>query len=90
MSEEWDDDGWDDPEPIIEVRKINVDITTISQKELLTIEEAMTVCLDRKLEKLNLLLKMMNVYKWVTVYSLMIDITPYWILSKQSRRLVWI
>jgi hypothetical protein len=63
MSEEWDDDGWDDPEPIIEVRKINVDITTISQKELLTIEEAMTVCLDRKLEKLNLLLKMMNVYQ---------------------------
>ena len=62
MSEEWDDDGWD-PEPIIEVRKINVDITTISQKELLTIEEAMTVCLDRKLEKLNLLLKMMNVYQ---------------------------
>lgn len=63
MSEEWDDDAWDDPEPIIEVRKINVDITTISQKELLTIEEAMTVCLDRKLEKLNLLLKMMNVYQ---------------------------
>ena len=63
MSEEWDDDGWDDPEPIIEVRKINVDITTISQKELLTIEEAITVCLDRKLEKLNLLLKMMNVYQ---------------------------
>ncbi len=63
MSEEWDDDGWDDPEPIIEVRKINVDITTISQKELLTIEEAMIVCLDRKLEKLNLLLKMMNVYQ---------------------------
>ena len=63
MSEEWDDDGWDDSEPIIEVRKINVDITTISQKELLTIEEAMTVCLDRKLEKLNLLLKMMNVYR---------------------------
>lgn len=63
MSEEWDDYGWDDPEPIIEVRKINVDITTISQKELLTIEEAMTVCLDRKLEKLNLLLKMMNVYQ---------------------------
>jgi hypothetical protein len=63
MSEEWDDDVWDDPEPIIEVRKINVDITTISQKELLTIEEAMTVCLDRKVEKLNLLLKMMNVYQ---------------------------
>ena len=63
MSEEWDDDGGYDPEPIIEVRKINVDITTISQKELLTIEEAMTVCLDRKLEKLNLLLKMMNVYQ---------------------------
>ena len=63
MSEEWDDDGWDDPEPIIEMREINVDITTISQKELLTIEEAMTVCLDRKLEKLNLLLKMMNVYQ---------------------------
>ena len=63
MSEEWDDDGWDDPEPIIEVRKIDVDITTISQKELLTIEEAMTLCLDRKLEKLNLLLKMMNVYQ---------------------------
>ena len=63
MSCEDDDYGWDDPEPIIEVRKINVDITTISQKELLTIEEAMTVCLDRKLEKLNLLLKMMNVYQ---------------------------
>jgi hypothetical protein len=63
MSEEWDDDGGYDPEPIIEVRKINVDITTISQKELLTIEEAMTVCLDRKVEKLNLLLKMMNVYQ---------------------------
>ena len=64
MSEDYDDDyGWDDFEPIIEVRKINVDITTISQKELLTIEEAMTVCLDRKLEKLNLLLKMMNVYQ---------------------------
>ena len=47
MSEEWDDNGWDDSEPIIEVKKINVDITTISQKELLTIEEAMTVCLDR-------------------------------------------
>ena len=63
MSCEDDDYGWDDPEPIIEVRKINVDITTISQNELLTIEEAMTVCLDRKLEKLNLLLKMMNVYQ---------------------------
>ena len=63
MSCEDDDYGWEDPEPIIEVRKINVDITTISQKELLTIEEAMTVCLDRKLEKLNLLLKMMNVYQ---------------------------
>lgn len=63
MSCEDDDYGWDDPEPIIEVRKINVDITTISQKELLTIEEAMTVCLDRKVEKLNLLLKMMNVYQ---------------------------
>jgi hypothetical protein len=64
MSEEWDDDDvWDDPEPIVEVRKIDVDITTISQKELLTIEEAMTVCLDRKLEKLNLLLKMMTVYQ---------------------------
>ena len=63
MSCEDDDYGWDDPEPIIEVRKINVDITTISPKELLTIEEAMTVCLDRKLEKLNLLLKMMNVYQ---------------------------
>ena len=63
MSCEDDDYGWDDPEPIIEVRKINVDITTISQKELLTIEEAMAVCLDRKLEKLNLLLKMMNVYQ---------------------------
>lgn len=63
MSCEDDDYGWEDTEPIIEVRKINVDITTISQKELLTIEEAMTVCLDRKLEKLNLLLKMMNVYQ---------------------------
>ena len=63
MSCEDDDYGWDDPEPIIEVRKINVDITTISQKELLTIEEAMTVCLDRKLEKLNLLIKMMSVYQ---------------------------
>ena len=64
MSEEWDDDDvWDDPEPIVEVRKIDVDITTISQKELLTIEEAMMLCLDRKLEKLNLLLKMMNVYQ---------------------------
>ena len=63
MSCEDDDYGWDDPEPIIEVRKINVDITTISQKELLTIEEAMAVCLDRKLEKLNLLLKMMTVYQ---------------------------
>ena len=63
MSCEDDDYGWDDLEPIIEVRKINVDITTISQKELLTIEEAMMVCLDRKLEKLNLLLKMMNVYQ---------------------------
>ena len=63
MSEEWDDDVWDDPEPIVEVRKIDVDITTISKEELLTIEEAMMLCLDRKLEKLNLLLKMMNVYQ---------------------------
>ena len=63
MSEEWDDDAWDDPEPIVEVRKIDVDITTISKEELLTIEEAMILCFDRKLEKLNLLLKMINVYQ---------------------------
>ena len=63
MSCEDDDYGWDDPEPIVEIRKINLLITTISKKELSTIEEAMILCLDRKLEKLNLLLKQMNVYK---------------------------
>ena len=63
MSCEDDDYGWDDPEPIIEVRKINLSITTITNKELATIEEAMYLCLDRKLEKLNLLLKQMNVYR---------------------------
>ena len=63
MSCEDDDYGWDDPEPIVEIRKINLLITTISKKELSTIEEAMLLCLDRKLEKLNLLLKQMNVYQ---------------------------
>ena len=34
MSCEDDDYGWDDPEPIVEIRKINLLITTISKKEL--------------------------------------------------------
>ena len=65
MSCEDHDYGWDDVqiEPIIEVRKINLAITTISQKELCKIEEAMTMCLDRKFDKLNLLLRQMNVYQ---------------------------
>ncbi len=62
MSCEDDDYGWDDPEPVIEVRKINVEVNTISLEELNLIEEAMLICLDRKFDKLNILLKQMNVY----------------------------
>ena len=62
MSEEDDDDGWEDPEPVIEVRKISIEVRTVSRAQLATIEEALTVCLDRKLDKLNLLLKQMDVY----------------------------
>lgn len=62
MSCEDDDYGWDDPVPVVEVRKINIDVHTISLKELGLIEEAMTICLDRKFDKLNILLKQMNVY----------------------------
>lgn len=62
MSCEDDEYGWDDdPKPIVEVRKIDISITTITAAELSTIEEAMRLCLNRKLEKLNLLLKQMNV-----------------------------
>lgn len=50
--------------PIIEVRKINVEVNTISLEELEVIEKAMTTCLDRKFDKLNILLKQMNVYKF--------------------------
>lgn len=64
MSCEEDDDWWDDPEPIVEVKNINIENTTISKEELLKIQEALTICLDRKLEKLNLLLKQMNIYKF--------------------------
>lgn len=64
MSCEEDDDWYDeeDLEPIIETRKINISVTTITKSELSNIEEAMILCMDRKLEKLNLLLKQMNVY----------------------------
>ena len=62
MSEEDDDDGWEDPEPVIEVRKISIEVRTVSRAQLATIEEALTVCLDRKMDKLNLLLKQMDVY----------------------------
>lgn len=64
MSCEEDDDWWDDPEPIVEVKNINIENTTISKEELLKIQEALTICLDRKLEKLNLLLKQMNIYQF--------------------------
>ncbi len=63
MSCEDDYDYSDDFEPIVEIRKINVDVNTISLKELELIEEAMTICLDRKIDKLNILLKQMNVYR---------------------------
>ena len=56
MSCEEDDDWWDDPEPIVEIKQINIENTTISRKELLTIEAALKMCLDRKLERLNLIL----------------------------------
>ena len=64
MSCEEDDDWWDDPEPIVKVKNINIENTTISKEELLKIQEALTICLDRKLEKLNLLLKQMNIYQF--------------------------
>ena len=35
MSCEDDDYGWDDPEPIVEIRKINLLITTISKKRVI-------------------------------------------------------
>ena len=63
MSCEEDDDWWDDPEPIVEIKQINIENTTISRKELLTIEEALKMCLDRKLERLNLILGQTNIYQ---------------------------
>ena len=63
MSCEEDDDWWDDPKPIVDVKQINIENMTISKSELLTIENALILCLDRKLERLNLLLKQMNVYQ---------------------------
>ncbi|MBO5224546.1 MAG: hypothetical protein J6C23_08560 [Clostridia bacterium] len=65
MSCEDDDDyGWDDYvyEPIITVQNIKVSINTISKNDVKTIEEALTLCLDMKLDKLNVILKNMNVY----------------------------
>lgn len=62
MSCEDDDYGRDDPEPIIEVKKINVCLTTITREHINKIEKGLSLCLDRKLNKLNLLLKQMNVY----------------------------
>ena len=64
MSCEDDDYGWEEePEPIVEVRKINLEVNTVSKEELSTIKDAMKLCLDRKLEKLRLLLRQMNVFK---------------------------
>ena len=43
MSCEEDDDWWDDPEPIVKVKNINIENTTISKEELLKIQEAVTI-----------------------------------------------
>lgn len=62
MSCEDADDVWDDPEPIITtvIRQINID--TITQGKLKEIEKGIILCIEQKLEKLNLILKNMNVY----------------------------
>ena len=63
MSDEWDDDDvWDDPEPVVEqiIRKIT--INTLSRSQINEIEKGLILCVEQKLEKLNVILRNMNVY----------------------------
>ena len=75
MSCEEDDDWWDDPEPIVEVKQINIENMTISKSELLTIEIALILCLDRKLERLNLFLPYLKVNRAVAGIQLIVSIS---------------
>ena len=61
--DDWYDDMYDDWEEIYETVMVDLHITTITKEKLLKIEEGLKLCLDRKLDKLNLLLKQLTVYQ---------------------------
>lgn len=63
MSAEDDDYGWDDPEPIVEIKNITLTCRAITSEQIQMMITGLATCLDRKIDKLNLLLKSMNVYE---------------------------
>lgn len=62
MSEEWDDDVWDDPEPIIETIMREITINNVRACDIKAFEKCLISCIEQKLEKLNIIAKQMNVY----------------------------
>lgn len=62
MSCEEDDDVWDDPEPVITKAIRQININTLTQDKLKEIENGLILCVEQKLEKLNVILKNMEVY----------------------------
>ena len=65
MSADYDDDDvWDEPviDVVTENKIIELDITTISKKELIQIQEMAKYASNQKLQKLNILLKNMSVF----------------------------
>jgi len=72
MSCDDDDYGWDEePEPIIEVVQLNLTVDTVSREKLDSIVKGLSLCLDRKLDKLNLMLKNLDV--WVYQGNLLVN-----------------
>lgn len=62
MSGKWDDDVWDDPEPIIKTIIREIKIEDVSACDIQAFEKGLVTCIEQKLEKLNIIAKQMNVY----------------------------
>lgn len=63
MSCEWDDDGWDPVIDVVEENKlVEVTIDVIKKEDLEQIRDGAKKCLLSKLEKLNVILKNLDVY----------------------------
>jgi hypothetical protein len=61
MSDDYEDDWWDDPEPIIETVIREIKINNVRASDVRTFEKGLITCIEQKLEKLNIITKNMNV-----------------------------